>query len=118
MESDMTKTAAAPAPAPRPRRTPKPKPPPEPRADLLRRLLADIEEHDHHAHRPALFDRLIAEEGMGITTAGDPELTTVVMAGLSGTSASGRSAALQVWARYARRELLALDAEAAPLGAA
>lgn len=104
------------APAPKPRRTAKPKPPPEPRADLLRRLLADIEAHDHHAHRQGLYERLFAE-GMRVKTDEDG-LTTLRLHGLTEQSTAAMAGALMVWARAARRELLALDAEAAPSGAA
>ena len=90
------------------RRKTKPKPPPEPRAALLRRLLADIEEHDHHAHRPALFERLQADEGLKVEQDEARIDVTVRLAGLIGHSISGRSAALQNWCRAARQDLLAL----------
>ncbi len=89
------------------RRKSKPKPPPEPRADLLRRLLADIEEHDHHAHRPALYERLFGEEKLRVRT--DPDgVTEFRLAGIVAESTSGTAGALMVWTRAARRELLAL----------
>ena len=109
----MTETVTPPA--PKPRRAAKPKPPPIPRATLLRRVLADIEEHDHHAHRPALYERLF-EEGLRVKT-DDDGVTEFRLLGLTEQSTGGMSGALMVWTRAARRELLALDAEAAPSGA-
>lgn len=101
----MTETAAAPA--PKPRRAPKPKPPPEDRGTLLRRLLADIEEHDHHAHRPALYERLFGEEKLRVKTSED-DYTEFRLAGITAYSTSGMPGALMDWTRAARRELLAL----------
>lgn len=108
----MTETAK---PAPKPRRAARPKPAPEPRADLLRRLLADIEEHDHHAHRPALWERLIDVEGARLRT-DEWDVTWLTLAGLIAHSTAGRTGALMVWTRLARQELLA-EPEA-PAGAA
>lgn len=106
-------TDTTPAPAPKPRRAPKPKPPPEDRAALLRRLLDDIEAHDHHAHRAALFQRLFGEEGLRVKT-GEDGVTEFRLAGITAHSTAAMPGALMVWARMARQELLALPEAEAP----
>ena len=100
------------APAPKPRRTAKPKPPPLPRHTLLRKVLADIEEFDHHAHRPALYERLEAE-GMTSTYDDASGFTLLKLLGITAGSSAGRPGALTVWARLARQELLALPEDPA-----
>jgi hypothetical protein len=64
----------------------------------------DIEEHNHHAHRPALFERLEAEEGLKWRDVGN--VTHLSLAGLKAQSTAGKSLALSAWCRKARQALL------------
>jgi hypothetical protein len=94
-----------------PKREPKLKPPPEPMRDRLARLVALIEERNHHSHRPALFDQLEAEEGLKVREVGD--VSYVTLCSLKAQSTAGKSMALANWCNAARQQLLELKDPAA-----